>query len=92
MQGILSNRKRYLRKSEHRDLKLPLWPELSIGRLWPEAQQLPRFSEYLPDDWTLQNPKKIERNIDNDRTESNPGIARLSSHSYGALGKNIVRQ
>ena len=63
MQGILSNRKRYLRKSEHRDLKLPLWPELSIGRLWPEAQQLPRFSEYLPDDWTLQNPKKIERNF-----------------------------
>ena len=63
MQAILANRKRFLRKFEHRDLKLPMWPEISISRIWPEAQRLPRFSEYMPDEWSVQNPKKIERNF-----------------------------
>ena len=60
MQDILSNRKRYLRKFEHRSIKLPLWPELSIARIWPEAHKLPRMSEYMPSDWSLANIKKIE--------------------------------
>ena len=63
MQAILANRKRFLRKFEHRDLKLPMWPVISISRIWPEAQRLPRFSEYMPDEWSVQNPKKIERNF-----------------------------
>ena len=61
MQAILANRKRFVRKFEHRELKLPLWPELSISRIWPEAMKLPRFAEYMPDEWSLQNVKKIER-------------------------------
>ena len=40
-----------------------MWPEISISRIWPEAQRLPRFSEYMPDEWSVQNPKKIERNF-----------------------------
>ena len=62
MQDIIMNRKRYLRKFEHKQMKLPLWPELSIARIWPEAHKLPRMTEYLPSEWGLANPKKIERN------------------------------
>jgi len=35
---------------------------LSIARVWPEAVKLPRFLEHIPDDWSLQNIKRIERN------------------------------
>ena len=42
-------------------MKVPLWPELSIARLWPEAHKLPQMAEYLPSDWNLANQKKIER-------------------------------
>ena len=63
MQALLNNRKRFLRKFEHRHMKLPLWPELSIARVWPEAMQLPRFPEYMPSEWNVQQPKKIERNF-----------------------------
>ena len=31
--------------------------------MWPEAASLPRFLEYIPSDWNLQNVKKIERNF-----------------------------
>ena len=41
LQAILANRKRYIRKFEHRQIKLPMWPELSIARIWPEASRLP---------------------------------------------------
>lgn len=54
MQAIMNARKRFLWKHEHRNLKLPLWPELSVARIWPQAVQLPRFLEHIPDDWTLQ--------------------------------------
>ena len=39
-----------------------MWPELGIGRIWPQAQQLPRFTEYLPSEWGANSLKKIERN------------------------------
>jgi hypothetical protein len=61
MQAILSKRKRHLKKQEQKGLKLPLWPELSIARIWPEAMQLPQFGEYMPPDWSLEHAKKIER-------------------------------
>ena len=63
MQDILSNRKRYLRKFESRNLKVPLWTELSVARLWPEAHNLPQMEEFLPSDWDLDHPKRIERNF-----------------------------
>lgn len=63
MQAILMSRKRHFKKHEQKGLKLPLWPELSIARIWPEAQQLPQFSEYMPSDWSLQVAKKIERDF-----------------------------
>ena len=61
MQDILSNRKRYLRKFEQRTMKMPMWPELSIARIWPEAHLLPQMAEYLPSDWDLNHPKRIQR-------------------------------
>ena len=61
LQAILSSRKRFFWKNEQRGLKLPLWPELSISRVWPQAAQLPRFNEYIPDDWSLEHIKRIER-------------------------------
>ena len=63
MQAILTTKKRFFRKYEQRNLKLPLWPELSIARVWPEATQLPRFNEYVPNEWSLASPKKIERDF-----------------------------
>ena len=56
------NRKCCLKKQDQRNLRLPLWPELSIGRVWPEAVRLDEFNEYMPSEWSLLNVKKIERN------------------------------
>ena len=61
LQAILCSRKRFLRKFEVRNIKIPHWPELSIARLWSEAIMIPRFLEYMPDEWSLANIKKIER-------------------------------
>ena len=63
MQDLLACRKRFLRKQEQRNLKLPKWPELSIARVWPDAHRLPQFNEYMPNEWTIQKPKKIERDF-----------------------------
>ena len=61
MQKIICGQKRFIRKFEQRNLKLPLWPELSIERIWPNAMLLPSFNEYMPDEWSIANPKKLER-------------------------------
>ena len=37
MQAILSNEKRHLRKAQVRQLKIPLWPELALAKVFPEA-------------------------------------------------------
>ena len=59
LQQILSNRKRYFKRSEINDYKIPLWPELSVGKTWPFAAQHPEFLHYMPDGWTAS--KKTER-------------------------------
>ena len=52
MQQILSNENRVLNKNEVRNLKVPLWPELVVHRIWQQAVQLPDFAEHMPGDWT----------------------------------------
>ena len=63
MQDILSNHKRWVKKTATKNIKVPLWTELSVARLWPEAHNLPQFAEHMPSDWDLAHPKRIERNF-----------------------------
>ena len=62
LQGILSNEKRHLRKGQVRLLKIPLWTELSVARIWPQATELPDFLLHMPDEWQ-QDLKKVERSF-----------------------------
>jgi len=62
MQKILNHTKRYLTLQETRQFRVPLWPELSIARIWPQAKQLEHFILYMPDEWDTQ-PKKVERDF-----------------------------
>jgi len=41
-------------------LKIPLWNELSVTNIWPEAIKLGNFMAFMPDEWS-QNQKKVER-------------------------------
>ena len=45
-----------------RHLRIPLWPELSIARIWPQASELPGFLLHMPDEWR-QDLKKAERSF-----------------------------
>ena len=57
MQMILSNQKRHLTKGEVRLLHVPLWPELAVKRIWPQAMLLDGFANFMPPDWTGENTK-----------------------------------
>ena len=59
---ILSNQKRHFWKNQVKNLKVPLLPELAVNKIWPEAVQMPQFSDYVPSDWTA-NSKKTERSF-----------------------------
>ena len=43
-------------------LKIPLWAELSVARIWPQAAELPEFLPHMPDEWR-QDLKKVERSF-----------------------------
>ena len=60
MQAILSNGKRHLRKADVRQIKIPLWPELGLSKVFPEAVQLPGFTQHIPEEW-MADSKKAER-------------------------------
>ena len=51
MQQILSNQKRFLWQRQVKHLKVPLWPELSVQRIWQQAQHLENFGAHMPDEW-----------------------------------------
>ena len=36
---------------ECRDLHVPLWPELALGKIWNEAMRYPGFANYVPSEW-----------------------------------------
>ena len=59
MQEILSNQKRFFYKNNVRSLRVPLWPELSVAKIWLEADKLSTFKHYMPSDWDGGN--KVER-------------------------------
>ena len=42
-----------------RHLRIPIWPELAVSRIWPQAILLQNFRAHMPDDWTGNN--KTER-------------------------------
>ena len=62
MQAILRNEKRYLWKAQVRQLRVPLWPELSLSRIWHQAAQLPDFLGYMPSEYSAES-KKTDRNF-----------------------------
>ena len=51
LQAILANRKQFYQKNNIRNLRVPLWNELSLDNQWPQAIQLPGFVDHMPDDW-----------------------------------------
>ena len=59
MQEILLDVKCVFKNSEVKMLKVPLWPELALMRIWPQAILLPSFRHYMPKEWN--GNKKTER-------------------------------
>lgn len=59
MQQILGNRKQFFHKNQVRHLRIPVWPELAVSRIWVQAIRLPNFREHMPDEWT--GSSKTER-------------------------------
>ncbi len=51
MQQILANQKSFFHKNQVRQLRIPMWPELAVSRIWGEAAQLPNFRAHMPDEW-----------------------------------------
>ena len=61
LQQIMAEEKLFFRETEIKSLNVPLWPELSVKRIFPAAERIIRFGRYIPDDWTAD--KKTERNF-----------------------------
>ena len=40
-------------------MRVPLWPELSVGRVWPDAISIPGFRDWIPDEW--REAKRVDR-------------------------------
>ena len=57
MQDIFSNQKSYFWKNQVRSLRVPLWVELGIGKIWPQAAQLDGFFQHIPSDWSADSKK-----------------------------------
>ena len=51
MQQILSNEKSFFWQRHVKHLRIPLWPELSVQRIWEQAVRLGNFRAYMPDEW-----------------------------------------
>ena len=62
MQSILRNEKRFFWKAQVRHLRVPLWQELSLSRIWPQAALLPDFLGYMPKEYSSTS-KKTDRNF-----------------------------
>ena len=40
-------------------MRVPLWPELSIARVWPDAITIPGLQDWFPDEW--RGAKRVDR-------------------------------
>ena len=58
----MANEKRFFYKNQVRHLRVPLWSELALSRIWPQAAQLPDFAEYMPVEYSAES-KKTDRNF-----------------------------
>ena len=52
LQGIMSNTKRVLQKTQRKYSKVPTLPELGVKYQWNQAIKLPGFLNYMPDEWS----------------------------------------
>lgn len=58
---VLSNKKKVFYEKEIHLHKVPLWPELSVERIWDSAMMVPGFRDYIPDYWKKDG--KVDRNF-----------------------------
>ena len=62
MLAISYKKKKCFKQKDVRHLTVPTVPELGLKNIWEEALQIPEFSSYIPDEWTLAN-KKADRSF-----------------------------
>ena len=48
---MINEDKNVFKNTEVRDLHVPLWPELSIAKIWTEAIKFPGFISHMPSEW-----------------------------------------
>ena len=51
LQEIMTNVKKVLRRFEVRQLRVPLWAELGLKKIWDVAMEIPGFVDHVPKEW-----------------------------------------
>ena len=59
LQQVVRGRKRFLWVTDCRPIKVPIRPELSVARIWPDAIQIPGVTDYFPDEW--EGASRVDR-------------------------------
>lgn len=59
LQQVITGQKRAKKQSQIALIKVPLWPELSVAKVWPDAIQIPGFLDWMPDEW--HRAKRVDR-------------------------------
>ena len=55
----MQDRKKVFLQSKIVHMKIPLWPQLAIHRIWPLALRIRGILDYFPDEWT--DSRKVNR-------------------------------
>ena len=53
LQGVISERKKCFYRAQVPSMFVPLWQECGIKAVWPQAIQIEKFRDYIPDNWTM---------------------------------------
>jgi hypothetical protein len=61
MQAILEGKKEFVTVDQVPQYKIPPYGELGIKNVWPQVSQLPKFEDYLPDNYRPSNPRMDKR-------------------------------
>ena len=59
LQDILYGYKRHFKRTATKQLRIPMWNELSIDKMWELAVRIRDFLNFMPEDWTTS--RKVER-------------------------------
>ena len=61
LKAILEGQKEVYSQGEQKVINVPMYPELSVEKMWLEAMKIPHFALYVPDEWILKNGKGADR-------------------------------